>query len=216
MQNGTIFVVDDDVFVQRHLDLLARQMGVRFQSYLTAEQFLNAYAGEHPACIVSEFRLLGMHGNKFQEVLMQREINLPLIFLTGHAETESVVAAMKNGATTVLDKPCSEHLLARVIHEALLRDDEAQQVVEQWAEVRQRVAQLTAKECQVLDLMMEGKPNKVIAKRLGVSLRTVEVRRQHIFQKMNTRSVAELVRLVLEAQEARAGVVNGKRVGGWV
>ncbi len=82
---------------------------------------------------------------------------------------------------------------------------------QQSAEVRQRVAQLTAKECQVLDLMMEGRPNKVIAKRLGVSLRTVEVRRQRIFQKMNTRSVAELVRMILEAQEPRVGVLSERK-----
>ena len=208
--SGTIYLVDDDVFVQKHLAVLARQMGVACENYLTAEQFLNAYAGDHPACIVTEFRLLGMDGNKFQETMIAEGIQLPVIFLTGHARTETTVRAMKNGALTVLDKPCSEHALAREIHGALAHDQESVQADQQSAAVRRRVAQLTAKECQVLDLMMDGKPNKVIAKRLGVSLRTVEVRRQHIFQKMNTRSVAELVRLVLEAQEARQGVLNGR------
>jgi FixJ family two-component response regulator len=208
--NATIYLIDDDVFVQKHMTLLARQMGVGCQTFLTAEQFLNAYAGQHPTCVVAEFRLLGMDGIRLQETMVAQGISLPIIFLTAHAFTEMTVRAMKNGAVTVFDKPCSERALAREIQAALLLNDEMSQANQHHLEVRQRVAQLTDKECQVLDLMMEGKPNKVIAKRLGVSLRTVEVRRQHIFQKMNTRSVAELVRLVLACNGLRPGVVCDK------
>jgi FixJ family two-component response regulator len=203
-----IFLIDDDVFVQKHMTMLARQMGVECRACLTAEQFLAEYQGEHPVCVVSEFRLLGMDGNKLQETLVADGVQLPFIFLSGHADISSTVRAMRHGALTVLEKPCSEHTLVREVHAALLQDDKATQVEQQHAKARERIGQLTAKECQVLDLMMEGKPNKVIAKRLGVSLRTVEVRRQHIFQKMHTRSVAELVRLVLSSQGSSADVLQ--------
>ncbi len=193
-----IYLVSDDRELHPQLARVASQLGARCQTYLAAEQLLSGHVASRPACIVSEFDLLGISGLEFQQSLLNRGRRIPIFFLTPRPDTERTVRAIQQGAVTVLDKPVSDAKLGQVLAHALRQDRQIQRVDSRHHELRRRVSKLTPKEIQVLELMLQGQPNKVIAKRLGVSLRTVEVRRHNIFHKTDTRSVAELVRLVME------------------
>jgi len=192
-----IFIVDSDESVVAIVRAIAEEMQVPCESFVQAEAFLTAYEGNRPGCLVTEIRLLGMNGIELQEMLAADCSSLPVIFVTGHAETRLSVRAMQNGAITVLEKPLSLQELWDAVRQALTHDQKTRRLDAKHSDVRRRLAHLTKKERHVLDLMIQGKANKVIASRLNVSLRTVEARRHQIFKKTKTDSVAELVRLIL-------------------
>jgi FixJ family two-component response regulator len=140
----------------------------------------------------------GMNGVELQETLAEKRCHLPVILITAHAETPITVRAVKTGAVTVLEKPCRDFELFDAIQDALARDADFRKAAACHQEIRRRMDTLSPAEKQVLDYMMEGMANKVIARRLEVSIRTIENRRQRVFEKTGTDSLAELVRLVVE------------------
>ncbi|MEM1303310.1 MAG: response regulator [Planctomycetota bacterium] len=196
---GIVFVVDDDEAAREATAALVREMGVDAATFASGEEFLAGYDGRRPACLVTDVRMLRMSGLELQEELARRGQAIATVVLTAYADTQVTVRAIKNGAVTLLEKPCRELELWDAIRDALAED--AKNVTRDMRrhDLRSRLAKLTDSERAVLDLVVAGEPNKAVARRLDVSIRTVEVRRQHVFQKMQAESLAELVRLVIEA-----------------
>ncbi len=196
----TVFVVDDDAQARNSVRALVRSMGVHAETYESAEEFLDSFEPPRAGCLVTDLRMLGLSGIELQEKLAAEGISLPVIIITAHAETPLTVRAIKKGAVTVLEKPCRDYELYDAIRDALCMDTETrEQSAEQKAFLR-KLETLSADEREVLDLMVDGLANKVIARRMNVSVRTVENRRQRIFEKTGTDSLAELVRQVVESR----------------
>lgn len=198
-----VYVVDDDVQARRAVVTLVEAMGLAAIGHDSAEEFLAAYEGRRPACLVTDVRMLGMSGLELQEELIRRGVNISVVVLTGFATTAGTVRAMQNGALTLLEKPCGDDELWEAIRNGLAADREAAAAEQSHEETQRRFATLTAKEREVLSLVTAGDANKIVAKKLGVSLRTVELHRQSVYTKMGADSLAELVRMVvaLEGEE---------------
>lgn len=198
-QTSTVFVIDDDDLARESVQALAASLGLAAESFASAEDFLTGYAGDRPGCIVTDLKMPGLSGLDLQDRLRARGIELPLILVTGFANVPIAVRAMHRGAVTVLEKPCNTEELAAAIREALARDAEQRVRREQRQRIIERHQTLSPGEREVLVRMIAGEPNKQIAAELGVSMRTVEFRRHNIFKKMQTDSLAELVRIMVEA-----------------
>jgi two-component system, LuxR family, response regulator FixJ len=196
----TVFVVDDDEDARDSVCVLVRSMGIRAEPFSSAEEFLARHVKAAPGCLVTDVRMLGMSGIELQEKLIEQGISIPVIVLTAYARTRVTVRAMAAGAVTLLEKPYDEEELWDAIRKALARDAERRACLERHREVRQRADQLTPGERAVMDLVVQGLPNKAIAVKLDISVRAVENRRRAVFTKMQAGSVAELVRLVIEAK----------------
>ncbi len=195
----TVFVVDDDRQALRSVCALVRSMGVGAEAFASAEEFLEGCAEGRAGCLVTDVRMLGMSGLELQEELRRRRILLPVIVLTAYPRTPSTVRAVKAGAVTVLEKPYQDDDLWDAIREALARDS-ADRIEHQRREgIRRRAAELTPAQRTVMQMIVAGRANKTIAQELDVSVRTVENRRREVFEKMEAGSVAELVRMVIDA-----------------
>ena len=199
-EEPTVFVVDDDEGARASVNALVRSMGLRAQTFPSAEAFLTEFDGESPGCLVTDVRMLGMSGIELQEKLAADGIKLPVIIITAHAETPLTVRAIKLGAVTVLEKPCRDYELYDAIRDALAQDTRIRSESAEHQAFLDKIASLSPQERQVLELMIEGLANKVIARRMDVSVRTVENRRQRIFEKTGTQSLAELIRLFVETK----------------
>jgi two-component system, LuxR family, response regulator FixJ len=199
INDSLVFVVDDDAPSREAVTNLARSMQLRAESFASAEEFLDRYRGQ-PGCVVVDLRMPGLSGVELQEELGRRGHPIPVIVVTGHAHTAAVVRAMRNGAVSVLDKPVDEEELWQAVRTALAHDADRRRLDSEMAETRQRLANLTEKERDVLRMIVAGRPNKAMANVLGASLRTVENRRREVFSKLGVRSVAELVAMTLRAK----------------
>lgn len=199
---GMVYIVDDDPASREAVSLLVDEMGVPCQMFESAEHFLNEYNGHRPACLVTDVRMLRMSGLELQEELGRRGTRMATIVLTAYADTAVTVRAIKNGAVTLLEKPCRDLELWDAIRSGLAEDTQNWESDTQRRDLRGRLEQLTPSEQQVLDLLIDGQPNKAIASKLDVSVRTVEVRRQSIYGKLRADSLAELVKLVVEAKQS--------------
>lgn len=200
MERGPIvFVVDDDEQARTSVCALVQSMGLRAEAFSSGEEFLDAYDESGPGCLVVDVRMLGMSGLELQEELNRRHALLPVIVLTAYARTPMTVRAIKAGAVTLIDKPYAEDDLWDAIRRGLAQDAARRSEHERRQEIRDRAGRLTPAERRVMKMIVRGKPNKAIAGQLGVSVRTVENRRREVFKKMHAESVAELVRLVIEA-----------------
>ena len=197
--NAIVYIVDDDGAARESVAALVGEMGVTAKTYPSAEEFLQAYRGHRPGCLVTDVRMLGMSGVELQEKLARDGVSLSVIVLTAYADTPLTIRAIKQGAVTLLEKPCRDQELWDAIRTALKEDVEKSQRDQRLADIRRRLDTLTPAERRVLERMVAGDSNKVMAKRLGVSVRTVEVRRSSVFEKMRSDSLAELVRMYLEA-----------------
>lgn len=200
LPDATVFVVDDDDQARNSVCALVRSMGLAAESFSSAEGFLAAYEDPGPGCLVTDVRMMGMSGLELQEALHKRGLTLPVIVITAHARTPLTVRAMKLGAVTLLEKPYEDDDLWDAIREALKIDHSSRQRRAHRQELRRRIDTLTDKERETMRLVIAGKANKVIARHLDVSIRTVESRRHNLFQKLQVDSVAELVQLVMEAE----------------
>ncbi len=200
-QQAAIYIVDDDSQARKSVATLVEAMGLTTYSFDSAESFLDAYDGRRPACLVTDLRMLGMSGLQLQEELLARGVSLPVIVITGYATTPGTVRAMRNGALTLLEKPCHDDELHDAIQTALAADRHALELARSRAEIRRRFDSLTEKEREVLNLVAAGDANKVVARKLSVSLRTVELHRQSVFLKMAADSLAELVRMVVALED---------------
>ncbi len=199
----TVFVVDDDRQARRSVCALVSSMGIRAEPFSSAEQFLEDYVEGTAGCLVTDVRMLGMSGLELQEVLRQRNVTIPVVVLTAYPRTPITVRAVKAGAVTVLEKPYQEDDLWDAIRSALAQDAAVAGENRRRREIRRRIKRLTAKQREVMEMIVAGKPNKAIAQQLDVSVRTVENRRQEVFQVMQADSVAELVHMVIDANLSR-------------
>jgi two-component system, LuxR family, response regulator FixJ len=195
----TVFVVDDDEAVRDSLRLLLKSLGMPAVAHGSAEEFLAGYDDEQPGCIVLDVRMSGMSGPKLQDELNRRGALIPVIFITGHGDVPMAVDAMRHGAVDFLQKPFSDKDLVDRIQLALTADRRNRETIEAKGQIRARIAALTPRERQVLDLVTQGKSNKVIAGDLGASQRTVEIHRAHVMEKMGATSLAQLVRMRITA-----------------
>ena len=194
-----IYVVDDDDQSRKAVLTLVQPLGIPAESYASAEEFLEAYDGRRPACLVTDVRMLGMSGLELQEQLNKLRISISVVVLTAFATTPTTVRAMRNGALTLLEKPCNDDELWEAIRVGLAADERNWQLESSRGALLDRLHTLTPKEREVLEYIVAGDANKVVARKLDVSVRTVENHRQKLFQKMQADSLAELVRMALAA-----------------
>jgi len=194
----TVYIVDDDPAARKSVAALIKTMDVTVITYASAEDFLANYDEQQMGCLVTDVRMLGMSGIDLQEKLARQKSPLPIIIITAYADVPLAVRVMEGGAVTLLEKPCRDQELWEAIRSALERGKGNFQLSAEQREVELQLGELSPQEHVVLELIVAGKANKVIARELEVSLRTVETRRQQIFKKMRADSVAELVRTVVE------------------
>ncbi len=195
----TVFVVDDDPAMRQSLRWLIESVNLSVETYAAAQEFLAAYDPSRSGCLVLDVRMPGMGGLDLQDELRSREIEIPIIIVTGYAEVPTAVRALKGGAVDFIEKPFSDQLLLDRIQQAIASDRQARARQAERAELSARVAQLTPREREVMQLVVGGSSNREIAAELGLSVKTVEVHRARVMEKMKVDSLAELVRLVLSA-----------------
>jgi two-component system response regulator FixJ len=201
----TVFIVDDDDGVRSSIRLLLRSVGIAATPMASAQEFLAAFDPEQPGCLVLDIRMPGMSGMEMQQQLNLRGAIIPVIFITGHGDVPMAVEAMKHGAFDFLQKPFRDQDLIDRIQKALARDHENRAALQKHDVIRQRLESLTPREREVLELMIQGRQNKVMAGDLGLSQRTVEIHRAHVMEKMGAKSVAQLMRMVLDSREGAGG-----------
>jgi two-component system response regulator FixJ len=194
----TIFVVDDDAAVRDALKLLLRSVGHAVETFGSAQEFLDAYGEDRAGCLVLDIRMPGMSGLELQQKLNEQHSILPIIFITGHGDVPMAVEAMQAGAVDFIQKPFRDQDLIDRINQALEKDSSNRAALGERNDIRRRLETLTPREREVLDLVVHGKANKVIAGDLKLSQRTVEIHRARVMEKMQASSLAHLVRMVLE------------------
>ncbi len=198
MENApTVFVVDDDPDVRESLRWLFDSVGLAVEDFSTSEVFLESYRSSRPGCLLLDVRMPGMDGLALLERLNEHHVWLPTVILTGHGDIPMAVRAMKLGAVDFVQKPANHQQLLERVKDALRRDGEFREQIGDPATVAERLASLTPREREVLDGLVRGQSNKVIAFNLDVGIRTVETHRARIMEKMQASSVADLVRMTL-------------------
>jgi FixJ family two-component response regulator len=191
----TVFIVDDDAGVRASIQDLVESVNLRAESFATAQGFLSGERRDGPSCLVLDVRLPDTSGLDLQQELSRAGVRMPIIFITGHADIPMTVKAMKSGAVEFLTKPFREQDLLDVIHRALKRDRVVREKQRQLAELQKRYSTLSARECEVMSLVVSGLLNKQIAARLGASETTVKIHRGRVMQKMQAESLPHLVRM---------------------
>jgi two-component system response regulator FixJ len=196
-KNPLVMVVDDDSGIRNAMRALLKSVGLESAQYPSAQEFLAAYQPSQPGCLVLDIRMPGMSGLELQQQLNLRGAVIPVIFMTGHGDIPMAVEAMQHGAFDFLQKPFRDQDLLDRIQRAIAKDAELRKSLGEHERIRAHLESLTPREREVLDLMTQGKQNKVIGQELGVSPRTIEIHRARVMEKMGANSVAELVHMML-------------------
>jgi len=200
-----VYIVDDEASIRDSLAMLLRSVGLASQRYADAKSFLAAHRPRPRACLIVDVRMPGMSGLELQEALHARDPGLPVIIITGHGDIAMAVRAMKAGAADFIEKPFHDQTLLDAVHRALDRSvTTGSTPAMNHADVQARLVTLTPREREVMALVVEGRPNKVIATRLNLSTRTVEVHRAKAMEKMGASSLADLVRMAIASGVAKA------------
>jgi FixJ family two-component response regulator len=202
---AVVMVVDDDAGVRNAMRSLLKSVGITCTLFASAQEFLDAYQPSQRGCLVLDIRMPGMSGMELQQQLNIRGAVIPVIFMSGHADIPMAVEAMQHGAFDFLQKPFRDQDLLDRIQRAIVRDTEMRQSLGEHARIKAHLESLTPREREVLDLMTQGKQNKVVGQELGVSPRTIEIHRARVMEKMGAHSVAELVRMMLDLQHNSPG-----------
>mgnify|MGYP001114776454 CR=1 FL=1 len=200
MPDTTLFIVDDDHSVRDSLSLLLNFRGFKTREFASGEEFLENWKPEWSGCLLLDLRMTGMDGLALQQILNERHSRLPIVFLTGHGDIAQARAALKAGAVDFLEKPIDHEALFQSLAEALRKNTELQEAERRMADIEARMARLSERERQVMERVVAGRHNREIAAELEISPRTVEVFKARMMEKMQARSVPELVKLVLEAK----------------
>jgi two-component system, LuxR family, response regulator FixJ len=198
-----VHVIDDDEAVRESIDFLLRSAGLSVRTYDSATSFLDAAPKIGAGCIVTDVRMPGLSGIDLLRRLGEMRIGLPVIIITGHGDVPLAVEAMKFGAVDFLEKPFDDDILLASVRAALNRSEESAAIESERAEIRARIAALTQRERDVLEGLVAGHPNKIIAFKLEISPRTVEIYRANLMTKMQAGSLSELVRMAFVAGPER-------------
>jgi FixJ family two-component response regulator len=190
-----IFIVDDDPGVRAATQRVLKSVGLRSEGFATAQEFLQRPPSDGPSCLILDVRLPGISGLDLQRKLIAARVQIPIIFITAHGDIPMSVKAMKSGAVEFLTKPFRHQDLLDAIHQALERDREARQQQNEITELQLRFERLTARERQVIKLVVSGMPTKEIASVLGTSEITAKVHRGQVMHKMKAKSLVELGRI---------------------
>jgi FixJ family two-component response regulator len=198
-EDGTVFLIDDDPGVRDSLTLLLSLKGIRTQPFATAESFIETYRPDWRGCVLTDLRMPGMTGLELQAALRGRQLDVPVVVLTAHGDVATARAALKNGAFDFLEKPVDDAMLLEVLRNALRVDRERRATAGERSSTERRIERLTEREREILALIAAGHQNRDIAAQLGISPRTVEVHKSRIMEKLQCRTLAELIRMNLAA-----------------
>ncbi len=191
----TVYIVDDDPAIRIAMQALLESVDIEHEIFASADEFLRGEEKHRAGCLVLDIRMPGLGGLELQDELISRENTLPVIFITGHGDVPMAVDAMQKGAVDFIQKPFRDQELLDRIREALTKDKQRRKQRKRHDVVESRLQKLTKREREVFDLVVTGKPNKVIAYELSVSQRTIEIHRARVMEKMEARSLADLVRM---------------------
>jgi FixJ family two-component response regulator len=204
-----VYVIDDDEAVRHSLGLLLDALGLQNQVYASALDFLNGFDPQRPSCLVCDVRMPSLSGLELQQRLAETNIEIPIIFITGHGDVPMAVNAMKAGAADFIQKPFRDQDLIDRIHKALQQDRKRRAAERQDVAIREALQTLTPRETEVMQRVVSGQSNKVIAMDLGVSPRTVELHRARVMRKLHMRSLAALVKAVARVLPPAGSTTQG-------
>ena len=200
MDEQIVYIVDDDEAMRDSLKWLLESRSLKVRIFASSEEFLGAFHGSLAGCMVLDVRMPGMNGLELFEQLRVRGCELPVIFITGHGDVPMAVSALKSGAADFIEKPFNDQEMLKLIERCMEQDRAASRKRAENTAAAQRISSLTQREREVLDLIVAGKLNKQVADELNISIKTVEVHRSRVMEKMAVASIAELVQLVIKTR----------------
>jgi len=203
MTNQRVFVTDDDDAVREAICFLLESRDIDHTLAASGEELLKTITPDDRGCILIDVRMPGMNGLQLQQALNERRIRLPVIFISGHADINTAVRAIQAGALDFIEKPFNDDVLLEKIHNALELDSGERQDLPSRDEVEERLSMLTPREREVMEGILEGKLNKIIAHDLDISVRTVEIHRANMMEKLEARNSSEMMRMVLSSPSYR-------------
>jgi two-component system response regulator FixJ len=202
-----VCVVDDDEDIRNSLKMLFRSRNIPFLGFGSAEEFFEGFQQKNVACVLLDVKMGATNGLDVLDQMRERGIYLPVVLLTGHADVPTAVRAMRSGAIDVVEKPYQDSVLLDKVHQAFAKAENLRKFGSERQVVEPRIASLTPRELEVLDMMVVGKKNRKIAEELGISTKTLDIHRANIMRKMQTKTVADLVRWRLVNQADASGAM---------